>query len=446
MPTLPRIESLDIYVKSKVDETTRSRCGGVLTLLLPVLLVAYLLFRLISISQGAMLSESTSIRIFPSSFKGREMHLPELECIAESGCYYVPMQQEGVPRCCRYLAKGERMPKDYRRIYAAPDPTETFTVVWVAPDSVGSGGEYNFGMSYRESAVVDPHTWSLDVVEPGDFNFPASKKLHRGTSFWSLVETNKTNPWKLQDGTKINHLWTTTVVSEESISLSSHMCCGLGPDTAGSRCNKPENKVSVETGSGGGGGGAPPPPDGGGGGGGVPPPPPGGDGGGGGGGGHPPPPGGGGSGSGGGGVPPPSSGGGGGGMPPPPGGGVPPPPSGGGGGGSPPPGDGGTQPPPPPPRRLSGACEIGGVSGKRVVGARLLPFPTYTAVDIKDMGPFSLLAEIGGIKGILDTIAGVAVGFWLFASSKRGGGNKSSDDVPLQKIVPCEGNESASSR
>jgi len=264
------------------------------------------------------------------------------------------------------------MPLQHRRIYATPDPTETFTVAWVAPDLLG-GGTTNFGMSYRESAVVDAHTWSLEVVEPAGFDVPASKKMHKGVTFWSLVETNKSDPWSAFAEPKHNMLWTTSTVSEGTIDMNSHMCCGktsstISCDAAGSVSSPSPSPSSQQA--------------------------------------------------------------------------------------QQQPGqqqqgqqqqgqqqqgqqqqgqqqNGG--------RRLSGVCEINGVSGDRIVGARILPFPTYTAVDVKDMGPFGLAADIGGVKSILDTLAAMTIALWLFTQSKLARhGDSSNDANTLQKVVPTD--------
>jgi hypothetical protein len=75
-----------------------------------------------------------------------------MNCIAPSGCWYVPQASEGYERECYWIAQGEAIDDLHSRFYYSSDPIDTFTIAWTYNADLGAG--VNFGVSYEVEEVV----------------------------------------------------------------------------------------------------------------------------------------------------------------------------------------------------------------------------------------------------------------------------------------------------
>merc|ERR1719506_1677738 len=114
-----------------------------------------------------------------------------MQCIADSGCFYVPYNNPPATKCCHKLDKGEFLPEKHRLIYGTPDPLDAMAIVWTngcTDSNCKVQGGVNHGLSYRETSVSDAHKWTIEVSEPGGVEVqPITKKVHTGVTLWQLV-------------------------------------------------------------------------------------------------------------------------------------------------------------------------------------------------------------------------------------------------------------------
>jgi hypothetical protein len=216
------LKGQDKWAKPQMDEGSASIYGGVISVLTYLGALIFMV-QYLSEAQDSELPGSSTIEVFPGS-SGQTIKLPKMNCIAPSGCWYVPQASEGYERKCYWIAQGEAIADLHSRFYYSSDPIDTFTVAWTYDADLGAG--VNFGVSYEVDEVVgryDPldvkttkAAVSLEMTDPAGKEMPF--KIYKGTAMLNLVRTIGLDE-------KVDS-WTSTVTSEDGTpDAQANLCC-----------------------------------------------------------------------------------------------------------------------------------------------------------------------------------------------------------------------------
>ena len=422
------LKSADKFARPLNDHGTSSVFGGITSISTYVLLLAYLGYY-INQTNSRDFPTSVSIRTFPQRNDEPE-YLPEMSCIANSGCWYLPYnvgpssqgrrQTEGtggdtVVRHCYYLREGESVPEEHRAIIHDSDPVDSFSALWETQ---------NFGFSYQVDTVTAVGTTlTYESMKPFKSMDEASTSegerrfmIYKGASLFNLVKTQG-----LGGDDDVVNSWTNTVTSEDGTAdKEQNLCCGadtvinpktgetlsdaqyllktrnacsegwsgrrrrslgehqrrLGEKADGEVCSDGTECQSNFCDMGGNPKVCAAQPD------------------------------------------------------PSPGGGGDPPPGDGGDGGDPPPGDGGDGGDPPP----GGG---GGAGGESLNQLKIRPFPTYNLITVENpLEPLALWAVLGGALAVIDLLASGFVHNIGARLAGKGKENNNLDGIELQSVTP----------
>jgi len=156
---------------------------------------------------------TTGVAQFPNS-EPAALTMPPINCVATNGCYIKSQTMQ--PNTCLFLAQGEAVPAEYRKLFYTSDPFEMFQVL-----STDSGE--NFALSFDFETVTkytNPlETSTLKAAIDFGQSVPMPYKIFRGLNTFNLIRTLGV------DGSEVD-TWSAQLTKDESSFTGSGGCCG----------------------------------------------------------------------------------------------------------------------------------------------------------------------------------------------------------------------------